>query len=326
METWSKWQFLSPFFSRHGLQLYEYFPRTDRGARPPVAPKSVHTSEMPWPWARKAYEQEEDIEFDFLTTTRVWPARDAGGHEVIIRLASSGPVPSEELKVFWRLNTVEARSDSRNYTLPVLKYLTFNDLVFVVMPRWDTMAYNPWAPASTVLELIQLTETFYEGLQFLHEQRIAHRDIHPSNTVMNALITRGEDVFDLRSADSVRYAYIDYDASVAFPEDSDIETLRTDRLMRNPIRYMGYPPGICNPFKDDILCMTSMTQTMVRVVENVVPEIGDFFDSILRCEYEDVPSASQALKSFRELRSRMTDDQLRHPPGGSFWKNGRIRK
>jgi hypothetical protein len=82
---------------------------------------------------------------------------------------------------------------------------------------------------------------------------------------MNALITRGEDVFDLRSADSVRYAYIDYDASVAFPEDSDIETLRTDRLMRNPIRYMGYPPGICNPFKDDILCMTNMTQTMVRV-------------------------------------------------------------
>ena len=82
---------------------------------------------------------------------------------------------------------------------------------------------------------------------------------------MNVLVTRGDDVFDLRLADSVHYAYIDYDASVAFPEDSNIETLRTDRLMRNPIRYMGYPPGICSPFRDDVLCLTGMTQTMVRV-------------------------------------------------------------
>jgi Iap family predicted aminopeptidase len=59
-----------------------------------------------------------------------------------------------------------------------------------------------------------------------------------------------------------------------------------------------------------------------KVVENVVPEIGDFFDSILHCDYEDVPSAAQALESFRELRSRLTDVQLRQPPGGSFWKNG----
>ena len=82
---------------------------------------------------------------------------------------------------------------------------------------------------------------------------------------MNVLLPMGKAVANLRSSGSARYAYIDFDSSITFPEDSDIDNLRTDRLMRNPIRYMGYPPGLCSPFKDDVLCLTSMTQTMVRV-------------------------------------------------------------
>ncbi|TEB32428.1 hypothetical protein FA13DRAFT_1731631 [Coprinellus micaceus] len=311
LNTWSRWKSLAPFFVSHGLYLYDYTSDVDRGASPPGVPKARHsTSEQP-PWARRAYNQEEDLDFDCLETVRIWPARDADGHEVIIRLVS-GPNPSEELKIFLRLNTPDARKDPRNHTLPVLKYLTFNKLIFVVLPRWDTVAHSPWVTSNT-------------GLEFLHEKRIAHRDIHPSNTVMNVLATPGEELNELRASGSVHYAFIDFDSSIAFPENADLSTLRVQRLMRNPVLYMGLKPGLCDPFKDDVLCLTATTQTMVRVIENVVPEVGLFFDKILHCTYDDVPSALQALQSFRRWRAGVTHDQQREPPGGSFWK-GRTRK
>ena len=68
IETWTKWQFLSPFFASQGLYLYEYFPEMGKGAAcPPAWPASVHTSAMPMPWARKAYEKDDDIDFSFLS-------------------------------------------------------------------------------------------------------------------------------------------------------------------------------------------------------------------------------------------------------------------
>ena len=82
---------------------------------------------------------------------------------------------------------------------------------------------------------------------------------------MNVLATPGEELDDLRTHGSVHYAFIDFDSSIAFPEDADVPTLRVQRLMRNPVLYMGLKPGLCDPFKDDVLCLTAIAQTMVRV-------------------------------------------------------------
>ena len=86
---------------------------------------------------------------------------------------------------------------------------------------------------------------------------------------MNVLATPGEDLHNLRTSGSVHYAFIDFDASIAFPEDAALSSIRVDRLMRNPVRYMGLKPGLCDPFKDDVLCLTAINQTMVRV--SVIP-------------------------------------------------------
>jgi hypothetical protein len=42
---------------------------------------------------------------------------------------------SDELEVYKRLNTPQARQDPRNHTVPVLEWLEHDGLVFVVMPR-----------------------------------------------------------------------------------------------------------------------------------------------------------------------------------------------
>lgn len=63
-----------------------------------------------------------------------------------------------------------------------------------------------------------------------------------------------------------------------------------------------------------------IADALAKVIDNVVPEVGTFFDSILRCDYEEVPSATEVLKSFRDFRTQLTEEQLSQPPGGIFWK------
>ncbi|KAF6753293.1 other/AgaK1 protein kinase [Ephemerocybe angulata] len=323
--TWARWKFLSPFFASHGIYIYELdSPYGKTPARPPLYPKPQHFASEVWPWPRRAYKEERELDFDHIQVVRVWAARDANGRELVLRLAS-GHVPTDELKAFQRLNTAKARSDSRNHTLPILKYLTFDGLVFAVMPRWAPVAFSARARASKVAELVHLAEVFYEGMEFLHENRIAHRDHYPGNAVLNALTDDGKGL-GLRVPGEVRYAYIDFGAALVLPMETDIDTVLVDREMRIGSIGLGLKPGVCNPFKDDVLLLTRMIQSTVRVIENVVPEIGAFFDNILQGDYASCPSATEALIRFRKLQSNLSQGQLDMPPSGIFWRNGRVQR
>lgn len=102
LNSWSRWKSLAPFFASHHLYLYEFSSDVERGAIPPATPKARHSPSESPPWARKAYSHDEDLDFDCLEvqfcsqlhlisrspsqqTVRIWPARDAEGHEVVIR-------------------------------------------------------------------------------------------------------------------------------------------------------------------------------------------------------------------------------------------------
>ncbi|KAF6761363.1 other/AgaK1 protein kinase [Ephemerocybe angulata] len=319
--NWARWHFLAPFFASHGLYIYEYIPDNGTPATPPKYPLSQHTSSEGWPWARRAYKSDRELDFEFYMALRIWAARDRDGHEVVIRLAS-GPKTTDELRAFQRLNTEEARRDPRNHTLPILKYLVFNGMVFVVMPRWQTGPFESTVSYDTVSELCDVAEAFYEGLEFLHEKRIAHRDIYESNTVMNLLRSLSKPGHKMRTIGEVRYAFIDFDVALVLPEGADISTVSVEREIRVPLLDIGLKPGLCNPFKDDVLCLTAALERTVRVAEGVVPRVGDFFDCIRKCDYDECPSAAEVLRDFRALRANMTEMQLKQPPAGGSWENG----
>lgn len=105
-----------------------------------------------------------------------------------------------------------------------------------------------------------------QGLQFLHNNRISHRDICDGNAVMNVLLGSGDyGVPDMRRRGSVRHAYIDWDAASIFPEDIDIQSVEINRIMRHPEVALGLQAGMCNPFKHDVRCLSNMLQKWVRV-------------------------------------------------------------
>ena len=84
--------------------------------------------------------------------------------------------------------------------------------------------------------------------------------------MMNVLLGRGNyGVPDMRAPDTTRYAFIDWDAARIFEDGTDIESVRVPRDMRKPALLLGLPEGLCNPFKDDVRCLTNVLQRWVRV-------------------------------------------------------------
>lgn len=52
------------------------------------------------------------------------------------RLVSFSGEESDELKIYRLLNTPQARNDPRNHTVPVVDWIEYNGLTFVVSPRY----------------------------------------------------------------------------------------------------------------------------------------------------------------------------------------------
>lgn len=110
-----------------------------------------------------------------------------------------------------------------------------------------------------------------QGLVFLHEKRVAHRDIFETNIVMNALVHPDVYYYDLRDPASVRYAYIDYDAALILPEATDIGKVTIPRAMRAQNCYMRAEPGLCNPFQDDVRALAYTLERSIRVGYSPLP-------------------------------------------------------
>ncbi|KAG2004496.1 other/AgaK1 protein kinase [Coprinopsis cinerea AmutBmut pab1-1] len=310
---------------------------------PPSSVKPQRGMDDCYPYARRRERHERGLEFIEIQSCRVWAARDNAGREVVIKLVSLGEQEWDELKIYKRLNTPEARADPRNRTLPVLDYIIYNGLVFVVTPRWgEPVVGLSFSKVEQVLvmadQLLEVSPTalllrnlanlpMIKGMAFLHHQRIAHRDVDTRNVVMNALyeIAEGHDCDEIRDSSVVRYAYIDFEASVILPPDTDIGKVVMKREERLTTIRAGLESGESNPFADDIYVLIVVLQRWVRVVENTVPAIGKFFDEIIS-NYSSDLSSIEILSKFRRIRAGLTPEQLKSPTPGRFWHKGKVQR
>ncbi|KAF9457534.1 hypothetical protein BDZ94DRAFT_201523 [Collybia nuda] len=259
--------------------------------------------------------------FPFVSL-RVWPARDQEGRDVVIRLIF-GREPSDELRILQRLNTEKARSNPRNHSICILEYITFDGPIFVVMPRWD-QSFNP--DFYTVAELIHFTGTFLEGFGFLHEHRIAHVDFLERNTGINVLVyTNAEYVKGLRNTSVTRYAIYDFGGSLIYPEDTILEDVHSNEFFNFRLRGYETPPGPWNPFQVDILFLGCVLECWVRHIEDIVPEIGPFFDSMVTEDTHKRFTARQALQEFQKIRSQLSPSQLGSLVTNRFWQDGVVK-
>ncbi|KDR85852.1 hypothetical protein GALMADRAFT_132495 [Galerina marginata CBS 339.88] len=311
------WNFLRPFFASRGYTLYQGMPSHMLETCPAPFPKAATQQE--YPYSRRIYKDDQDGLFD-VNSMRVWGARDSLGRDVVMKLVSDATVVSDELKVLRYLNTEKARSDPRNHTIPIIEYLTFDGLVFAVMPRWDG-AFHP--DFGTVIELMKCMEAFLEAFDFLHENHIFHGDFLDQNAGMNVCQhTQQFDLLGLREPSVTRYALYDFGNSSLYPHDVTIEEIRETKFFNFDYRRLPSPKEPYNPFPVDVISLGFVLQVHVRHIENIIPELGPFFDRMVDDIPENRPTARQALEDFRSIYSDLTPSQLAQEVTTYFWIDG----
>ncbi|TDL21327.1 hypothetical protein BD410DRAFT_299896 [Rickenella mellea] len=128
----------------------------------------------------------------------VYPARLQDGTDAVIRVVSAGET-SPELDILQFLSTQEMLSHPDNHILPILRVLFFESwkFAFVVFPRIGDNPCRPWFDYTDegldcISQTLQVRTLIFigtyclvsQGLAFLHQHLIAHRDIHEGNILI----------------------------------------------------------------------------------------------------------------------------------------------
>ncbi|PPR00739.1 hypothetical protein CVT24_000945 [Panaeolus cyanescens] len=311
LRLWGYWLFLKPVFELKGYALFERGEKTSRVPAKSSPSRAISTgrkSEYPFP--RKFFETDDD-------PLRVWPARDRNGNDVMVRLIS-GSEPSEELAVWKRLHSSALKNHPRNRSIPVLDYIRFDGLTFIVMPRWDSPTFQDFA---TVEEILYFADCILDFVDFMHENRIFHRDLTEGNICLNVLGSVDK-FYETGRCDpnDALYAVIDFGHSVAYPLESDLDEITTTLHYGTEFG----PPLERNPFKVEMYWVGTMINRSVRIIEEIVPEIVPFLNNLIESDEADCPSAREALEQFRQLQAKLTVEQLKAPLKYRFFDRGKF--
>ncbi|PPR00535.1 hypothetical protein CVT24_005509 [Panaeolus cyanescens] len=308
-EKQSHWLYLEGFFRLKGYTMFKPVNRNfgKRGWNilvpgPQQASSRARCSE--YPYARKEY-TEEPLQFYYTFNESL-----------------AYNQTSDELRIWRRLHSPGIKNHPRNRVIPVLEYLEFDGLIFIVMPWWDSPAFSDYATAE---EILNMAECILDTVDFFHEHRIVHRDITFQNIGLNVIIDKNHNFpkghHDPKEA---LYAIIDFGFSLIYPYETPLEEVTTT------LRYGCEVPSKIkeyrarNPFTLETHYTVKMIEGAARVVEKFIPEIGPFFDDILKVEEENRPFAREVLQRFRQLKASLTPEQLHTPVQDRYWKRGKF--
>ncbi|KAI8984969.1 kinase-like domain-containing protein [Trametes punicea] len=227
---------------------------------------------------------------------------------------------SDELAIATYLSSDPLRDDPRNHCVPILDVLRDpedEEISFLVMP-FLRQVDNP--PFETVGTLLDCCEQLLEGLVFMHEHGVAHRDCAYKNVMMDAtaLYPRGFHPMSQnclpdavmkpspvlsRKDIPVKYYYVDFGISTRFmPDDPNRLVLGTLGLDRDVPELSDVVPY--DPFKVDVFILGNLIGELVflRHTNIDMPILEQLLHDMLARNPAERPSAAEALERFREIR------------------------
>ncbi|EJD49029.1 kinase-like protein [Auricularia subglabra TFB-10046 SS5] len=243
---------------------------------------------------------------------------DGARREVIIKLIRE---TVERELVEYLDDQRRTNPDARNHTIPFLQLIDTGHCVFLAMPCWT----EDTAPFYSMGEAVEMLKQCLEGLAWLHEHRIAHRDISHRNIVMNfqGTMTWAYDrVKPFRSLFNVQYAIIDFNHSTRFRGDEPLEAIRTvGHVFTPPCEAPELSETVpYNPFAVDIFALaaamqerfvlaTNLRSKVVELLRQHLPEVIDLLRSMLRPNPEERPTAAAAYERVCALQAQ-TDPEI----------------
>ncbi|KAF8510184.1 kinase-like domain-containing protein [Hysterangium stoloniferum] len=182
---------------------------------------------------------------------------------VVLKIALSN---SNEVAIIQRLSGHNARQDVNNHTIPVLDILPAGECTIIVMPAWE-LTLRQCVPVARIKDFISIAIQCFQGLEYMHKQRVAHLDIYPSNILVNHIANRPKTPF--LHAFNYRLAYIDFEFSMRISQTTPLIDVRC-----LPPTYSGIPEvkARCrhvDPFACDVYALGQTLKEHVKAqIEN----------------------------------------------------------
>ncbi|CAL1711532.1 unnamed protein product [Somion occarium] len=150
-------------------------------------------------------------------------ARTKDGHDVAIRVITVNKDGHEQLNILRKVAASPSSLLSNNHTLPMLRVFEYEDITFGIFPRTAGCmeeAFDSW-PKNSVGDVLNMILQALEGLAFIHDLGIAHRDADKSNFLVQ---WHPESLRTMTVAISRPRVYlIDFEVAVEFPSELPIE-------------------------------------------------------------------------------------------------------
>ncbi|KAI0352731.1 hypothetical protein OH77DRAFT_1513089 [Trametes cingulata] len=227
------------------------------------------------------------------------------------------PSDSQELEIMTFLSSRRLRQDPRNHAVPLLDLLhdpKDPDFTYMVMPY---LRYIDSPPFETVQSIIDCVTQLLEGLAFLHEQGVAHRDCAFKNVMMDAEkvfprsfhpmadVCLPQQIYVLapivpRWRARPTYFFVDFGISSRFlPSDHNRLVLGRDGLDQEVPELSDDIPY--DPFKADVFILGNLfAKEFVQKYKNV-DTLYPLVRSMINPDPALRPTAAEALRQWREL-------------------------
>ncbi|TFY71464.1 hypothetical protein EVG20_g1532 [Dentipellis fragilis] len=252
--------------------------------------------------------------------TTIDAIRISDGRRVCLKRVPCRAEDSVEVAITTFLSQPEQREDSRNHAIPVLDVIRAPDHCFMVFPFYRTLISHV-GYFNTIGEAFDMVDQTLEGLAYLHELKIAHRDISVGNILMDAdrmfphgfhldnaqFDTRGRRVSGVRTRTQiggVRYYLIDFGEAMMFGPSDDILIDVWSRASIHAPETLGDDRPPYDPFKADIYTTgETFRGTLVNEFKGYFDMLLPLVEAMAMTDPNGRPTASEALQQFSKVKS-----------------------
>ncbi|KZV97293.1 kinase-like protein [Exidia glandulosa HHB12029] len=312
------------------------------------------------PDERRWYMKHPDSFTDSLGRKYVKDAvRMSDGVHVVVKIIKPG---NPELDILRYLSSNAVQADSRNPTLPIIEAFSvdpadplYNDgygdgAMYIVLPLVRDWRLPSFVTAAEALDFMQ---QLLESLVFLHEHKIAHRDIRDDNILqdpsplfpdsqmqMNPMNNRALGFPYLFPEPAItadakrRYLLIDYGNSVIMHEGTQVTPVQGEipapEMLKDDSLWEVDETKLYDPFKADVYALGTV---FLRHFGRVLPELIDVWIQMRKTDPAQRPSAAESLRIFANACEKLPPDaQLRMVPNariaewGDSWPRSEVAK
>jgi len=242
-----------------------------------------------------------------------------------------------EVEITQMFSVEPLASDARNHCVPVYEVLEVpdeRDTVLIVMPL--LRSYND-PPLQTVGEAVEYFRQVFEGLQFIHEHHVAHRDCMNLNIMMDprplfpnlyhpqaenrSLDYKKRAKYYTRTTHPTKYYFIDFGLSRKYNPDDGPPREDPIRGGDKTVPEFHRSDDPCDPFPTDIYYLGNMIREDFLQTSRGVEFIQPLVDDMVQDDPAKRPTIDQVVVRFADMSGKLGSWHLRSRliPRDEYW-------